>query len=53
MLGIDVLEHGNFLPLRGKRIGLLTHPAGVDRRGVSTVEILHHAPGVRLVAHKK
>jgi uncharacterized protein YbbC (DUF1343 family) len=50
MLGIDVLEAEGFAPLRGKRIGLLTHPAGVDRRGVSTVEVLRHAPGVQLVA---
>lgn len=50
MLGIDVLEAENFAPLRGKRIGLLTHPAGVDRRGVSTIEVLAHAPGVKLVA---
>ena len=49
-LGIDVLEHSNFLALRGKRIGLLTHPAGVDSRGVSSIEILRHAPGVKLVA---
>jgi len=50
MLGIDVLEAEGFAPLRGKRIGLLTHPAGVDHRGVSTVEILHNAPGLRLIA---
>jgi uncharacterized protein YbbC (DUF1343 family) len=50
LLGIDVLEAENFAPLKGKRIGLLTHPAGVDRRGVSTVEVLAHAPGVKLVA---
>ncbi|HVU34543.1 MAG TPA: DUF1343 domain-containing protein [Opitutaceae bacterium] len=50
MLGIDVLEAEDFAPLRGKRIGLLTHPAGVDRRGVSTVDVLRHAPGVKLVA---
>ncbi len=50
MLGIDVLEAEGFAPLKGKRIGLLTHPAGVDRRGVSTVEVLAHAPGVKLVA---
>jgi uncharacterized protein YbbC (DUF1343 family) len=50
MMGIDVLEAGGFAPLRDKRIGLLTHPAGVDRRGVSTIEILRRAPGVRLVA---
>ena len=50
MLGIDVLEADGFAALRGKRIGLLTHPAGVNRRGVSTIEILRHAPGVQLVA---
>jgi uncharacterized protein YbbC (DUF1343 family) len=50
MLGIDVVEAGNFVALRGKRIGLLTHGAGVDRHGVSTVDVLRHAPGVKLVA---
>ena len=49
-LGIDVLESEGFAPLRGKRLALLTHPAGVDRRGVSTVEILRRAPGIKLVA---
>lgn len=50
LLGIDVLEAEHFAPLKGKRIGLLTHPAGVDGHGVSTIEILRHAPGVNLVA---
>ena len=50
MLGIDVLEARGFDAVKGKRIGLLTHPAGVNRRGVSTIEILRHAPGVQLVA---
>jgi len=50
MLGIDVLESNGFAAIRGKSIGLLTHPAGVNMRGVSTIEILRHAPGVRLVA---
>jgi uncharacterized protein YbbC (DUF1343 family) len=49
MLGIDVLEAEDFAPLRGLRIGLLTNGAGVDGRGVSTIEVLRHAPGVRLV----
>ena len=49
-MGIDVLEDSNFLLLRGKRIGLLTHPAGVDRHGTPTVEVLRRAPGVKLVA---
>lgn len=50
MLGIDVLAAQNFAPIAGKRVGLLTHPAGVNRFGVSTVEILHRAPNVKLVA---
>jgi uncharacterized protein YbbC (DUF1343 family) len=50
MLGIDVLEADGFAAVRGKTIGLLTHPAGVNMRGVSTIEVLRHAPGVRLVA---
>ena len=50
MLGIDVLESRGFDVVKGKRIGLLTHPAGVNRRGISTIDILRHAPGVQLVA---
>jgi uncharacterized protein YbbC (DUF1343 family) len=50
MLGIDVLESQGFALLRGKRVALLTHPAGVNRRGVSTIDVLRHAPGVQLVA---
>jgi uncharacterized protein YbbC (DUF1343 family) len=50
MLGIDVLEAEGFAPLRGKRLGLLTQRAGVDSRGVSTVDILRGAPGLHLVA---
>jgi uncharacterized protein YbbC (DUF1343 family) len=50
MLGIDVLEADGFAAVKGKRIGLLTHPAGVNRRGVSTIDVLRAAPGVKLVA---
>lgn len=50
MLGIDVLESMNFAPLKGKRVGLLTHPAGVNRYGVSTVDVLRRSKNVRLVA---
>ena len=50
MLGIDVLETDAFAAIRGKRVGLLTHAAGVNRHGVSTIEILRHAPNVKLVA---
>jgi uncharacterized protein YbbC (DUF1343 family) len=50
MLGIDVLQADGFAAIRGKHIGLLTHPAGVNMHGMSTIEILRHAPGVDLVA---
>jgi uncharacterized protein YbbC (DUF1343 family) len=48
--GIDVLEAENFAPLRGKRVGLITNQTGVDSAGRRTVDVLAHAPGVRLVA---
>jgi uncharacterized protein YbbC (DUF1343 family) len=50
MLGIDVLESEGFAAVKGKRIGLLTHPAGVNRRGERTSDVLRRAPGVNLVA---
>lgn len=50
LLGIDVLEADGFAAVKGKRLGLLTHPAGVNRRGVSTIDVLRKAPGVQLVA---
>ena len=50
LLGIDQLELEGFAPLKGKRIGLITNQTGRDRRGESTVDVLHDAPGVKLVA---
>jgi uncharacterized protein YbbC (DUF1343 family) len=50
MLGIDVLEEMRFAPVQGRRLGLLTHRAGVNRAGVQTIDVLRRAPGVRLVA---
>ena len=50
MLGIDVLEADGFALLRGKRVGLLTHPAGVNRHGRSTVDVMRNTPFVNLVA---
>ncbi|MGB1128018.1 MAG: DUF1343 domain-containing protein [Opitutales bacterium] len=49
-LGIDVLEQDGFRAIAGKRVGLLTHPAGVNRKGVSSIEVLRRAPNVQLVA---
>ncbi len=49
-LGIDHLEDRKFDILNGKRVGLLTHPAGVNSRGKSTVLLLHNAKEVKLAA---
>ncbi len=48
--GIEVLREQQFAPLKGKRVGLITNPTGVDSRLRSTVDILADAPGVKLVA---
>ena len=48
--GIDVLERDAFRQLRGRRVGLVTHAAGRDRRGASTIDALRAAPGVTVVA---
>ncbi len=50
MLGIDVLEAEKFAAIAGKKIGLLTHPAGVNRRGESTVDVIRRCPNAKLVA---
>lgn len=49
MLGIDVLEADGFKAIAGKKIGLLTHRAGVNRRGESTIDVLRRAPQSKLV----
>lgn len=48
--GIDMLERYGFEELRGKRVGLVTNPSGVDRYLRSTIDILFEAPDVNLVA---
>ena len=48
--GIDMLERYGFEELRGKRVGLVTNPSGVDRYLRSTIDILFEAPEVNLVA---
>lgn len=49
-VGIEVLRDAGFAPLKGKRVGLITNPTGVDRNLKSTIDILHEAPGVELTA---
>lgn len=48
--GIEVLRERDFEPLKGKRVGLLTNPSGVDRNLRSTIDILNEAPEVNLCA---
>ena len=48
--GIEVLRDRGFEGLKGKRVGLVTNPSGVDRFMNSTVDILFNAPDVKLVA---
>ena len=43
-------ERTEFPMLEGKRVGLITNPTGVDNRMKSTIDILHEAPNVNLVA---
>jgi uncharacterized protein YbbC (DUF1343 family) len=50
LTGIDVLESESFAPLVGKRVGLITNQTGLDHQGRSTIDLLAHAPGVKLVA---
>ena len=48
--GIEVLKEQNFKILEGKRVGLITNPTGVDNDLKSTIDILHEAKNVKLVA---
>lgn len=50
LLGSEVLASEDFKMLKGKRVGLLTNLSGANRRGVSTVELLRRASGVKLSA---
>ncbi|MCA9249824.1 MAG: DUF1343 domain-containing protein [Phycisphaerales bacterium] len=49
-LGIDVLREDGFKLLDGKRVGLITNPTGVSGDLKSTVDLLHNAANVKLVA---
>jgi uncharacterized protein YbbC (DUF1343 family) len=48
--GLENLMKSNFEILKGKKVGLVTNPTGVDSRLRSTVDILFNAPDVNLVA---
>ena len=48
--GVEVLLTDSLPLIRGKRVGLITNHSGRDRHGTSTIDLLYHAPGVRLTA---
>jgi uncharacterized protein YbbC (DUF1343 family)/CubicO group peptidase (beta-lactamase class C family) len=50
LTGIDVLKSIDFEPLKGKRVGLVTNHTGLDRDGNATIDLLHQANDVKLVA---
>lgn len=47
--GVEVLRDRGFEGLKGKRVGLITNPTGVDNNLKSTIDILHDAEDVTLV----
>jgi uncharacterized protein YbbC (DUF1343 family)/CubicO group peptidase (beta-lactamase class C family) len=50
LTGIDVLRAEGFARLAGKKIALLTNHTGVARDGTSTIDLLHGAKNLTLVA---
>jgi uncharacterized protein YbbC (DUF1343 family)/CubicO group peptidase (beta-lactamase class C family) len=50
LAGIDVLASEGFARLRGRRVGLVTNHTGRTLFGETTIDVLHAAPGVTLVA---
>ncbi|MDE3179285.1 MAG: DUF1343 domain-containing protein, partial [Acidobacteriota bacterium] len=48
--GIAVLEDQYFAPLQGLHVGLITNASGRDLNGKRTIDVLAHAPGVKLTA---
>jgi len=48
--GLEVIEGSSFQALKGKRVGLITNPTGIDKKFRSTVDIMFQSPEVNLVA---
>ena len=50
LTGIDVLRADGFAQLRNKRVGLVTNHTGRARDGATTIDLIHKAKDVKLVA---
>src|SRR3954468_24628993 len=48
--GLDVVLSDSIGVLRGKRVGLITNHTGLDATRRRNIDLLFHAPGVKLVA---
>jgi len=48
--GLEILEESGFALLKGKRVGLITNPTGIDRGLRSTVDLFHSTTAFELVA---
>jgi uncharacterized protein YbbC (DUF1343 family)/CubicO group peptidase (beta-lactamase class C family) len=48
--GIDVLKRDSYRQLRGRKIGLITNHTGIDRERNPTIDLLHAAKDVKVVA---
>jgi uncharacterized protein YbbC (DUF1343 family) len=50
MLGVENFLQNHFSLVRGKRVGLVTHPSGVNRQLKSTADLLFENPRINLTA---
>jgi len=50
LAGIDVLARDGFAPLKGKKVGLVTNHTGRAMNGATTIDLIHGAAGVQLLA---
>lgn len=48
--GLEVLKQSNFEALKGRKVGLITNPTGVDAGLRSTVDIFFESPEIELLA---
>lgn len=48
--GIDSLVENDFKPLAGLKVGLITNHTGLSREGKPTIDLLHEAENVQLLA---
>lgn len=48
--GVEMLKAQNFSAIKGKRVGLITNPTGIDRNLQSTVDLFFHSKEIKLVA---